>query len=185
MAEWVRKRDRYTRARAKRTRPKTPAPKTGWLIRQLSQLTQVSVRTLRNYVSKGLLTPTELRGTITRYQRRELLRLVLVLRARQGTKLTLAEIKADLDQLTDAELEARVRAASVPIAIAAALDISAEPAVAPDPNDELALEGQPWSSALENWQRVRLLPGLELLLGPDASPAAVRAAHRICSEYVG
>jgi DNA-binding transcriptional MerR regulator len=34
-------------------------------------MTDVSVRTLRNYVTQGLLTPTEFRGTATRYQRRE------------------------------------------------------------------------------------------------------------------
>ena len=51
----------------------------------------MSVRTLRNYVGLGLLTPTELRGTATRYQRRELLRLLLVLRGRRETKLTLAQ----------------------------------------------------------------------------------------------
>jgi hypothetical protein len=32
---------------------------------------------------------------------------------------------------------------------------------------------------------VCLLPGLELMLAADASPVVVRAAQRICDEYVG
>jgi hypothetical protein len=50
---WVRKRDRYTRLRAKRSRPTTPAPMTGWLISELSHMTQVSVRTLRKLRHRG------------------------------------------------------------------------------------------------------------------------------------
>jgi hypothetical protein len=38
---------------------------------------------------------------------------------------------------------------------------------------------------IESWQRLELLPGLELLLRPSASPAAVRAAQAICREYLG
>jgi hypothetical protein len=36
----------------------------------------------------------------------------------------------------------------------------------------------------ESWQRIALLPGLELLLRADAKEAARSAAQRICEEYV-
>jgi len=146
-------------------------------------MTQVSVRTLRNYVAQGLLTPTEFRGTATRYQRRELLRLLLFMRARRETKLTLAAVKQELDLLQDSELEARVRTGPTPVAAAAALGIAAEPE-ASNLDAKLAPALERWSPQLEMWQRVQLLPGLELLLGPDASPAARRAAQQICSEYL-
>lgn len=58
-----RKRDAYTRSRAKRTRPQTPAPTEGFLIHDIARLTAVPVRTLRDYVRRGLLRHTELRGT--------------------------------------------------------------------------------------------------------------------------
>jgi hypothetical protein len=66
----IRKRSKWDRARDKRRRPRTPAPTAGWLIRELAQMTQTTVRTLRNYVAAGLITPLELRGTSTRYARR-------------------------------------------------------------------------------------------------------------------
>jgi hypothetical protein len=34
------------------------------------------------------------------------------------------------------------------------------------------------------WQRVCLLPGLELMIAADASPVVLSAARRICEEYV-
>ena len=182
----VRKRDRYTRARERRTRPRTPAPKTGWLIRELAQMTDVSVRTLRNYVTKGLLTPTEFRGTATRYQRREVLRLLAAMRARKETKLTLDEIKRKLDALAESELEAWLRKGPLPAPASAALGIVPEPAprdVDAEADPIRALER--WQPQLDTWQRIRLLPGLELMLGPTASPAAMRAAQKICGEYLG
>lgn len=190
----VRKRNAYTRALAKRGRPRSPAPTTGWRIRELAQMTGVSVRTLRNYVTAGLLTPTELRGTATRYQRRELLRLVAVMRARKETKLSLADMKQKLDAVGDGELEAWVRAGTLPLAVSAALGIEPPPppasASAPGPaarNSETAPSQalQRWTRQLEAWQRIQLLPGLELMLGPTASAQAVDAARKICSEYLG
>jgi DNA-binding transcriptional MerR regulator len=144
-------------------------------------MTEVSVRTLRNYVAKRLLTPTEFRGTATRYQRRGLLRLLLLLRARKETKLTLAAIKRELDRLSECELEARLHTGPLPAAAAAALGIPSPPA-ARTSDVEQPLER--WTARLETWQRVQLLPGLELLLGPNPSLAAARAAHMICSQYL-
>ena len=79
----IRKRSKYDRARHRKRRPRTPAPTEGWVIRELARMTETTVRTLRNYVTAGLITPLELRGTSTRYARRELLRLLAVLRGRK------------------------------------------------------------------------------------------------------
>jgi len=75
--EPIRKRSRWDRARDLiRKRPRTPVPTAGWTIRELSAMTGVTVRTLRNYVSAGLITPMELRGNATRYQRKDLMELI-------------------------------------------------------------------------------------------------------------
>ena len=72
----------------------------------------------------------------------------------------------------------------MPEAAAAALGIRAEPrALDALPAAGAALE--PWSAQVEAWQCIQLLPGLQLMLGPNASPAASRAASKICSDYLG
>jgi len=181
----VRKRDRYTRARAKRSRPRTPAPSTGWRIRELADMTQISTRTLRTYVAAGLLTAIEFRGTATRYPRRELLRLLALMRMRRETKLHLAEIRRKLDAVSESELEAWLRTSPLPPAARAALGIVEEPKAssAPEAAPDSGLER--WKSQLETFQRIQLLPGLELLVHSNPSPAAQHAAHKICSEYLG
>ena len=62
-----------TRLRQTRSRPRTPAPKTGWVISELSRITGLPVRRIRYYVEHALIRPAEIRGTATRYQRSELL----------------------------------------------------------------------------------------------------------------
>jgi hypothetical protein len=50
-----------------------------------------------------------------------------------------------------------------------------------------AVSGNQLSSRVTSttWQRIALLPGLELLIDAAASPAVRRAAQSICAEYVG
>lgn len=179
----IRKRSKWDRARDRRRRPSTPAPTAGWLIHELAQMTQTTVRTLRNYVTAGLITPIELRGTSTRYARRELMRLLAVLRARKETKLTLAAIKKKLDAFPDTELEAWLRKSPLPSLAATALGIPAEPRRAEEPPPERALER--WSAQVHTCQSVELLPGLTLMLGPNPSRAATSAARAICAQYLG
>jgi DNA-binding transcriptional MerR regulator len=145
-------------------------------------LTGVTVRALRNYVAQGLLVPTEFRGTSTRYSRRELLRLLAVLRGRNESRLTLAQMKQRLDGRTEDELEAWLKAGPLPPAAAIALGIVPEAHGAQE-REETGLDR--WKPQVEAWQRIELLPGLELLLGPGASPAAMRAAQAICRDYLG
>ena len=178
----TRKRSKWDRAQDRR-RPRTPAPTTGWVIGELAQMTQTTVRTLRNYVAAGLLTPLERRGTSTRYARRELLRLLAVQRARKETKLTLAAIKRKLDAFAEEDLEAWLRKGPLPPLAATALGISSEPPREPEPTDEHPLER--WNTQVQTWQRIELLPGLALLLGPNPSPAVTRAARAICAQYLG
>jgi DNA-binding transcriptional MerR regulator len=190
----VRKRDRYTRAVEKRSRPTTPAPKPGWLIGQLADMCGVSIRTLRYYVQLDLLEPSEFRGNITRYQRRELLRLVGVLRLQAETRLTLIDIKRKLHDMDESQLENWLRTGAMPPLAADALGIAiATPTAVQAHNVPASVEltqdtsGQLQGSGdkAEAWQRIHLLPGLELMVSADASPIALRVAQRIWADYVG
>jgi len=175
----------HTQWRARRGRPKTPAPKTGWLLAELAGLTNISLRTLRSYVTYGIIRPVEFRGTATRYGRREFLRLLRLLRLHTtGHKLRLSALKRQLDAFSDQELEAWVATQRLGPRAAAALGI-----VWQDPDRQLptaaAADTPIQSAAVERWQRIRLLPGLELSVSVDASPAIQRIAQRIYDEFIG
>ena len=187
----VRKRDRYTRARAKRGRPNTPAPKSGWLIAELAGLSATPIRRLRYYVEQRLLRPSEFRGTATRYQRRELLRLFGILRLRSETRLTLSEIRQRLDALSEPELESWLLTRALPPAVAALLGAgstdaaTAQAASSPSSGAANGSKDAVASPLIETWQRIALAPGLELMVSSDASPELRGAAHRICADYFG
>jgi hypothetical protein len=187
----VRKRIRYTRQRAKRTRPQIPAPQTGWVIAELARLSQLPVRRIRNHLEHRLIEPTEVRGIATRYQRRELLRVLGIARLRAETSANLTAIKRKLDALGDRDLEAWLRTQPLPPAAAAALGFPMPAAhrksTAYGPGGLAPASNlQPGSARIGSTrQRVSLLPGLELMIAADASPAALNAAHRIWEEYVG
>lgn len=178
----VRKRDYYTRLRAKRVRPKTPAPTNGWVIAELARLSHVPVRRLRYYVEHRLIEPMEFRGTATRYPRRELLRVLGFVRLRAETGAKLAVIKRKLDMLGERELEEWLSTQPVPAEAAAALGMSLN---ANAPGDASPAPSASSRSAASTWQRVCLLPGLELMIAAQATPAVLRAADRICKEYIG
>lgn len=180
----IRKRSKWDRAGdLHRRRPRTPAPTNGWLLRELAQMTETTVRTLRNYVAAGLITPLERRGTSTRYARRELLRLLAVLHGRKESKLTLAAMKQKLDAFADDDLEAWLRKGPVPPLAAAALGFASEPPREAEPASENLLER--WSAQVQTWQRIELLPGLALMLGPSPSPVVTSAVRAICAQYLG
>lgn len=180
----VRKRDRYTRLRAKRGRPRTAAPKTGWLLTELSALTRLSIRTLRYYLQVGLIQPVELRGNATRYARRELLRLLYILRAKAAPGSKLKAIKRDLDALGESDLEAWLLRQPVAPNVLEALGLKARSAT---PAPLAAFGGVAALSTLstEAWQRVRLLPGLELMVSAEASTEVKGIAQQICSLALG
>lgn len=182
----VQRRIRRAKQYGRRRRPKTPAPTNGWRLSELSVLTGFSETTLRYYVQQDIIEPLEFRGTVTRYSRSALLRLLGIRRLKSEGKLALAEMKRRVIAMGDAALEAWVAAAGVPAAAATALGLSQVSA-----RGSAGAAAATASSAAEalrvpatQWQRITLLPGLELMLCADALPAARLAAQRICDEYV-
>lgn len=196
----VRKHSAWARSRMTRSRPKTPAPKTGWVISELSQLTGMSVRRLRDYVARDLITPMERRGTATRYQRGQLVRLIAIKRLRTEEELDLAQIKRRMDAMGERELEAWILTAQLPEAVLTALEVGTGGASARSSDGSAGVpaahaadgaapshaEGQRAGNAAQTtWHHVELLPGLVLQVSANASPAVKSAAKRICDEYVG
>jgi DNA-binding transcriptional MerR regulator len=187
----VRKRHQYTRLRAKRSRPKTPAPKSGWLLAELSQLSQVPLRRLRYYLEHGLIRPIEFRGTATRYGRRELVRVLGIARLRAEKSANLAEIKREFEALGDRDLEVWLRAGSLPPAAAAALAATQPPsprvpsAATSDLTPNLPNVRAELVQEASTWHQIHLLPGLALVIAADANSAALDAAHKIHATYGG
>jgi DNA-binding transcriptional MerR regulator len=171
------------RARFKRHRPKTPAPKNGWLLTELARVTGLTASTIRYYVQQRLIRPMERRGTQTRYARPELLRLLGLVRLRNEGKSTLEQRKRQLDAMGDERMEEWLRSAPLPQAAATALGYDAAPTntapgITPERPQDLA------TTVIEHWQRIALLPGLDLMLRGDAREPARLAAQRIIDEYV-
>jgi DNA-binding transcriptional MerR regulator len=160
------------------------------LLAELAQLSGQPVTTVRYYVQERILRPLEFRGTATRYPRRELLRLLGLQRLKLEGKSSLVEMTRKLDALGEAELAQWLSTDPfhLPPAAVAALGIEC-PSFAPKGAPFVPASMQTQSSELlssrsEVWQRVTLLPGLELLLRADAKEPAKLAAQRICEEYV-
>lgn len=182
----VRKHYAWTKARARynRRRPKTPAPTNGWLLAELAQLTELTETTIRYYVQQRLIRPIERRGTATRYERGELLRLLGLTRLKHEGKSTLAQKKRKLESMGDDQMEAWLRSGPVPPRAAAALGFNTPttPNATPTTSNNGATElGQ---TGVEHWQRIALLPGLELMLRADAKVPARTAAQQILDAFV-
>jgi DNA-binding transcriptional MerR regulator len=182
----VRKRYPWTRARDRsRIRSKRPAPKTGWLIAELAVLSGQQPRTIRYYVEQGLLARPAFHGTATRYQRLHLLRLLAIERLKRDGLTSLVAIKQRLDATGEAELLAAVSARPPSAAVAAALELPAAGTHAAALGAERTvsmLHAAPASGVSDPgppWRRLLLLPGLELLLADDASPAVHNVAAQI------
>jgi DNA-binding transcriptional MerR regulator len=141
-------------------------------IHEFSRQAGVSVRTLRNWSSRGLLPRVRFRGVATDYPPSHLVyaKAVRVLLKRrlgvEAIRRLLAGKSADDVALLAGPGE-QVRSAPVSITVA--------PANEPAP-------AKP-SPTRERWQRVTLLPGLELHVRDDAGPVIARVADEIAERY--
>ena len=66
---------------------------------------------------------------------------------------------------------------------AAALGVAPQPLSEIEPNAEPSLER--WSAQVQTPQRIELLPGLALMLGPKPSLAVTSAVRAIYAQYLG
>jgi len=192
----VRKHYFNTRLHSKRARPTMPAPKGGWVIAELSRITNVPVRRIRYYVAQDFIRPLEIRGTATRYPRTELLRLLAIPHIRTVNTWKLDALKRELERLGEVELERLVTSNPLSPAASAALGISPS-TLATSSSKQARTLGWPAtrdnstafgmtsaaSDSMELWHHVELLPGLKLLLSSKASAAVRSVAKKICDEF--
>lgn len=157
-------------------------------IDELAEEANVSGRTIRYYVQRGLLPAPEFHGKDTSYTYIHLLRLKVIKRL-QGEHLPLDEIQAKLVGASERDLE-RILGERPPLADSRGGGErdgrSAQgagrggPYRSPGYQDPLP---PPMTLVTERWDRVRLSPGLELHIRSDAGPETRRAAREIQSQY--
>ncbi|MFL5761609.1 MAG: MerR family transcriptional regulator [Thermomicrobiales bacterium] len=83
-------------------------------IAQVQELTGLTPRTVRFYISEGLIPPAHGRGPSATYDQSQVLRLQLI-QQWKSERLPLEEIKTRLNRLSDREVVSIVRAESQPV----------------------------------------------------------------------
>ena len=177
-------------------------------IEDLAARVKLSVRTIRFYITEGLIPGPEGRGTATTYSEEHLLKLRLVRRL-SDQRVPLSQIKTQMDGLTLGEIESLLRGQeeqqarlvqaaqeSSPRAyVAALLDRaqslkeapSSQPSSPSSPSRKHSFPSAqaPVPPASEVWQRWELAPGVELHVRGDAErrhksliDALLRAANK-------
>jgi DNA-binding transcriptional MerR regulator len=149
---------------------------------ELARAAGTSTRTVRYYVQRGLLPAPAFRGKDTAYGREHLVRLKAIRRL-QEAYYPLDAIAVELERRSTEELERLAEGRDeVPSARPLGTSASAPPALErqspPAPASSIEMVGR-------TYQRVEVLPGLELALASDAPAASRQAAERILHDYLG
>jgi uncharacterized protein YqcC (DUF446 family) len=110
------------------------------------------------------------------------LRLLKLLRLKTDGRFRLAEMKRKLDSFSDPDLEAWVFTQRLAPAVASALSVPTQHAPAPAAQSTLAKPATNAFTFAETWQRIRLLPRLELLVSSDASLGVRGIAQKIYED---
>ncbi len=145
-------------------------------IQDLMKATGLTRRVIRFYVQRELLPPAEGRGPGTNYGEEHLVRLRAVRRLR-AERLNVAQIRARLAKLSPAEIaQLGAPGAGEGGSPGARGALTSGPA---------GRAGQPTGHfpGAECWERIALLPGLELHFRSDAGPLVLRTADEIRSRY--
>ena len=144
-----------------------------WKLEELAVRADVSPRTVRYYVQRGLLPSPVFRGRDTMYGEEHLLRLRAI-RKLQERFLPLDAIEAELTRLSPAAL------AEVAKGARGAAGLRSEAASRASKETEPAAVETP--AATTRWTRTVLAPGLELHLAHDAAPALHALAESLVAE---
>ena len=134
-------------------------------IRQLAKAAGCPVRTIHSWVLSGLLPAPTSRGPGARYDERYLLRLRAVKALR--SELSAAKVRARLEGATDDDLRAI---------------LGLEPKNAPLDPEKATLRLPAPSYVAPRWERIELVPGLELSV-KEGSPALRRLAQQIVDAF--
>lgn len=146
---------------------------TRYKLDELAAAADVAPRTIRYYVQRGLLPAPAFHGKDTTYGPEHLLRLRALKRLQQA-HLPLEAIQARLDAASEAELER--------IASAGVVELELPPLPEPAPRPRRGHGPRPAAPERERWERVALLPGLELHVSDAASPEVRRIAEQLMTQ---
>ena len=133
----------------------------GYLIDELARLTGATARSIRYWVRREVLPAPRHKGPQTRYAAGCVAR-IEALRLLQGQGASLRDIRRRFDNATPTEIEAWVHPAP-------------PPAAAPAP------DAPAWRA--EGWQRLTLVPGLELHVRDDGGEAVRQIANEIAQRW--
>lgn len=158
-------------------RPSRAKPKTGWTLEELASLVGVAPTTIRLYVKSGVIPRSAFKGSATRYERAQLLRLAAARRMLETGKWTLAGVYTELQKASAAQLESFVVEGGPSEALATALGIPLAPRGAGLASPKKAAESL--TGATPRWAHVELALGIELHVRDDASPQTRDLARRI------
>ena len=103
--DMARRRGRTRPPVGRSSRPAVPVPRYRYEISELEEETGIAARTIRYYISRGLLAPAYGRGPTATYDLGHLLRLRLITRLKEEHH-PLDEIRDRLGDMSDAEVEA-------------------------------------------------------------------------------
>jgi len=148
-----------------------------WKLDDLARQADVSARTVRYYVQRGLLPPPVFRGRDTVYSSEHLLRLKAIRRL-QERFLPLDAIQQELERCSPEALRK----------LATGDDEGGLPPAAPQVRRQLSppplpQRPRPAHAAGERWQRWELAPGLELHLSERADAEVCRYAEELLNEF--
>lgn len=138
----------------------------GFTAAQLGAQLGVSARTVRYYTAERLLPAPQFRGRATRYLREHLVQLAAIRHLQQGKRLALDTIRQRLARLTGPELEQLAFAAFPQLAPPQPVPVPATPSTEAD-------------LVSVRWQRVTVLPGLEIQLQDGAGDAMRAIANEL------
>lgn len=176
--------------------PSPPSPP--YTSRKLAKLVGVEHRTLLRWIAADLLSPTPFHGPKTSYGARHLEEARAIVRLRVDN-LTYAAIARRLRGLSDEDLARLSQHGERPAALAPPPTAPEPPPVSPtgpaappgppaspernaDPATERPSEA-PEPGPSDPWERVVLLPGLELFVRLGAGPLVQRLAAEIQAHY--
>lgn len=151
-------------------------PEPGYTIDQLAGAVGVQRRTIRLWVARRLLSPPRSRGPGARYAADSMLRVRVIAKLRHDGWL-LDQIAHEIAHATPEQL-ASLLPPPAPVSPAPPLA-----APAPDAGNASPPPPSPPSYPAARWERVVLVPGLELHVDLSAGQALQRVAHEIYRHY--
>jgi DNA-binding transcriptional MerR regulator len=156
---------------------------------ELTELTKLSARTVRQYIALNLIDKPTLAGSATRYSRETLGKLLAIRAWRFDERITTHGIRRALREWPEGEAEAWAEevdpiapppappAKVVGAAPAAHAPVVVAPATAAHPG------GAPGDALGEKWHHVPLMPGLMLLMREGAGEMTASVAREIQTRY--